>query len=118
MKVSNCFLACEVHSSIASVGDFTLNSSWAKSRRRGGVGLHDFHQLGGIFAGALAGGREHSLDGAVMGLGGILELGVAVAGLRNALLGERTHLLGDFERDHGSGERIGICHFIILRNGV
>src|SRR5471030_2650068 len=31
VKVSNCFLACEVHSSIASDGDFTPISSCAKS---------------------------------------------------------------------------------------
>ena len=30
-NVSNCFLACEVHSSIAAAGVFTPNSSWAKS---------------------------------------------------------------------------------------
>src|SRR5688572_33341302 len=32
VKVSNCVLACEAQSSIASVGDFTLNSCCAKSR--------------------------------------------------------------------------------------
>ena len=41
-----------------------------------------------------------------MTLGGILELGVVIAGLRNAVFGERTHLLGD-----DLGEWIvGICH--------
>src|SRR4051812_19215631 len=30
-KVSNCFLACEVHSSMAAAGVFTLSSSCAKS---------------------------------------------------------------------------------------
>src|SRR6202022_1719373 len=80
-------------------------------QRRGGVGLHHFHQLGGIFAGALAGAREHRLDGAVVALGDILELGVTIASLRNALLGECAHLLGNFERNDRGGERIGgICH--------
>src|SRR5665213_994882 len=32
VNASNCFLACEVHSSIASEGDFTATSAWAKSR--------------------------------------------------------------------------------------
>src|SRR5579871_3017525 len=73
---------------------------------RGGVGLHEFHHLGGVRARALAGGGEYGLHGAVVGLGGILELGVVVAGLRNTPLGEGTHLLGHFERDNGSGKRI------------
>jgi hypothetical protein len=74
---------------------------------RRGVGLHDFDQLGGEFAGALAGGREYRHHGAVMAFGDVLELGVVVAGLGDALFGEGAHLLGNFERDHGGGERIG-----------
>ena len=105
--VSNCFLAWEVHSSTASDGDLMPSSSCAKSSVRGGVGLHEFHQLGGIFAGALAGAGEDRLDGAVVALGDVLELGVAVAGLRNALFGERAHLLGNFNGNDGGGERIG-----------
>ena len=34
VKVSNCLRACEVHSSIASEGDFTPNRDCAKSRSR------------------------------------------------------------------------------------
>jgi hypothetical protein len=74
---------------------------------RGRVGLHDFDQLGGEFGCALAGGGEHRLHGAVVAFGDILELGVVIAGLGDAFFGEGAHLLGNFERDHGGGERVG-----------
>src|SRR5262245_62782012 len=75
--------------------------------RSGGVGLEELHHLGGVGAGALVSAGEHGLDGAVMGFGGVLELGVAFAGLRNALLGEGADLLGDFKRNDGGRQRIG-----------
>src|SRR6185437_16120887 len=78
--------------------------------RGGGVGLDDFHHLGRILAGALAGVGKHGLDGRVVGLGNVLEAGIVVAGLRNALFGESADLLGNLERDDGSREWVGRSH--------
>jgi hypothetical protein len=91
-------------------GRFHAEQGLREIERRGGVGLHHFDQLGGEFGCALAGRREHRLHGAVMAFGDILELGVIIAGLRDALFGEGAHLLGYFERYHGGGERVGISH--------
>jgi hypothetical protein len=88
-------------------GRFHAEQGLREVEVRGGAGLDDFDQLGGVFGRALAGGGEHRLHGAVMAFGDILELGVVIAGLRDALFGEGAHLLGDFERDHGGGERVG-----------
>jgi hypothetical protein len=92
-------------------GRFHAEQGLREVEVRGGRGLDDFDQLGGVFGCALAGGREHRFHGAVVAFGDVLELGVVVAGLRDALFGEGAHLLGNFERDHGGGERVGwICH--------
>jgi hypothetical protein len=88
-------------------GRFHSEQGVREVERRAVVGLHHFDQLGGIFAGTLAGGREYRLDRAVMSFGDIFELGVVVAGLRDAFFGEGAHLLGNFERHHGGGERVG-----------
>src|ERR1700727_891089 len=75
--------------------------------RSAGVGLEDFHQLGGILAGALAGAGEYGFHRRVVALGDVLEAGVVVASLRNALLGESANLLGNLERDDRGREGIG-----------
>ena len=45
-----------------------------------------------------------------MSFGDILELGIAVAGLRDAFFGERAYLFGNFKRDHGGEQVGGISH--------
>src|ERR1700722_11124260 len=58
VKVSNCWRAWEVHSSIASEGDFTPNRECAKSRLADVFALMILISLAGYSLGALLGGVE------------------------------------------------------------